>query len=274
VQAFKKECQDSALYAGYSSLEQFRLDFKRHLELELNHAKYRWLQVAEATGPEVVREQISSDALRLLRVAERDDGTLMYSESLSGTGLRAGNEEFIDDSPRSAAKWRGILNGLVGQGAVENIEGGLYRLTESGYALVDDAAAKEKASKPTNLTLDVSGPPEAQILHLRSDRKLHLVQLDFLTPTGACISSQPVSQEGADIKVPLDHRKVIELFNSPRTDRNHYDFSGPAKLRAMIKVNDLQHQATLDVMLLPKIVNNTQWVTLTGSSSIQIPPTP
>jgi hypothetical protein len=32
---------------GYDSLDQFRKDFKRHLELELNHPKYRWLQLPE-----------------------------------------------------------------------------------------------------------------------------------------------------------------------------------------------------------------------------------
>ncbi len=43
LEEFKKECRDTSLYAGYDSLRQFRRDFKRHLELELNHPKYRWL---------------------------------------------------------------------------------------------------------------------------------------------------------------------------------------------------------------------------------------
>jgi hypothetical protein len=195
----------------------------------------------------------------------------MHQELFGGDGLRAGDQEFLDGTPRSAAKWKAILYDLVERGALQHLDGGVYRMTAFGYDIVDQADAQEKALEPTDVALTVSGPPDAQVLLVRSNHRLRLVQLDFLTSTNACVCSQPLLEEGDDIRVPLDRAKVGELFAAPRTDRNHHDLSGPAKLRLSVKVNDLQHQAILDVVLLPKIVNNTQWITLTGSTTIEIP---
>ena len=75
VQDFKKECQSSSLYADYKTVEQFRTDFKRHLELELNHPKYRWLAVPEparqetvqSSGPNLIGKPLDDEKLRFAR---------------------------------------------------------------------------------------------------------------------------------------------------------------------------------------------------------------
>jgi hypothetical protein len=76
VQEFKKECQSSSLYADYKTLDQFRTDFKRHLELELNHPKYRWLAV-----PDPDRQGTEQVAVSNLTVKPLDDQKLRYARS-------------------------------------------------------------------------------------------------------------------------------------------------------------------------------------------------
>ena len=50
VQKFRQECQSTGLYATYNSLPQFRRDFSHHLDIELNHPRYRWLQAPEPSS--------------------------------------------------------------------------------------------------------------------------------------------------------------------------------------------------------------------------------
>jgi len=50
VQKFREELNGSGLYAIYQSLEQFRDDFGQHLALEMNHPRYRWLEVPDRTA--------------------------------------------------------------------------------------------------------------------------------------------------------------------------------------------------------------------------------
>lgn len=50
VQKFREELNDSGLYAIYDSMQQFRDDFGHHLALEMNHPRYRWLEVPDKTA--------------------------------------------------------------------------------------------------------------------------------------------------------------------------------------------------------------------------------
>jgi hypothetical protein len=47
VQKFREELNGSGLYAKYESMQQFRDDFGQHLALEMNHPRYRWLEVLD-----------------------------------------------------------------------------------------------------------------------------------------------------------------------------------------------------------------------------------
>jgi hypothetical protein len=78
-------------------------------------------------------------------------------------------------------------------------------------------------------------------------------------------------EEGREIKVNLLHQPVITLFNTRRPDQNSYDHAGPAKLRLRFVVNDHPDAIVLPVMLQPTMVQNTQWIRLTGSENFQLP---
>jgi len=53
VRKFREECRNMGLYATFNSTEEFRREFSHHLDIELNHARYRWLaSPAPSNAPE------------------------------------------------------------------------------------------------------------------------------------------------------------------------------------------------------------------------------
>jgi len=138
VQKFREECQTTGLYATFDSLERFRRDFSHHLDLEMNQPRYRWLAVPE----DVVgngRRDFSADAIRLLRAAaSSDDGTIVFQSTMDGYGLRAGDEEFMDGTPGSKARWKAALQELEEAGALEEVSEGIYQLAAAGYDAADE----------------------------------------------------------------------------------------------------------------------------------------
>jgi len=269
LQQFREECRSTGLYGTFSTVQQFRADFSHHLDLELNEPRYRWLVAPpRAKRPSVT--DVGPEALRLIKAAASADGVVISQETLGFTGLSAGDEQFMDGSSRSAAKWRAVVEGLVTTGLLEETTGkGVYRLTETGYDIADRGVEQE-ASEPMEVTISLSGPPEGQYLDIRSTHFLRLSQIDFLTTADACITTQPTIAEGKEIKANLAHENVVALYNSPRPDRNSYDLSGPAKLRLSFRVRDEIREVTLPVVLQPEIVGSTQWIVLTGSRTTRL----
>ncbi len=76
VQQFREECRTTGLYATFDSLEGFRSDFARHLDLEMNQPRYRWLAIPNSTANLGIAEH-SKDAIRLLRAAANKDGSII-----------------------------------------------------------------------------------------------------------------------------------------------------------------------------------------------------
>lgn len=50
VQKFREELNGSGLSSSYQSMQQFRDDLEHHLALEMNHPRYRWLNVSGRTA--------------------------------------------------------------------------------------------------------------------------------------------------------------------------------------------------------------------------------
>jgi hypothetical protein len=136
VQKFRDECQSTGLYATFDSIQKFRTDFSHHLDLELNQPRYRWLAALESLT-ELNDNDLSEDALRLLRAAASDDGEIISQDTLDTHGIRAGNEEFADGTARSSARWRAALDELVESGAVERLSDAIFRVAAAGYDIID-----------------------------------------------------------------------------------------------------------------------------------------
>jgi len=241
-----------------------------HLNLELNQPRYLWL-AAPRQPAQVRASELDPDAIRLIRAAaDSDDGLVVTPESIGLDGLRAGDIEFMDGTNRSAAKWRGILKKLVSGHILDAVSKDVYRLSDKGYELADNARAAEQASRATEISLGISGAPDEQCLVIKSSRLITLRQLDFLTSADACVSTQSLDKGGEDISVRIAHDKVVALYNSPRPDLEPYDLSGPAKLRLVFRMGDRTQEVVLPILLKPKMVNNTQWITLTGSRVFEL----
>jgi hypothetical protein len=136
VLQFREECRSTGLYATFGSIQDFSRDFGHHLNIELNQPRYRWLAAPESSSVESIT--LSQDALRLLKaVAATDDGMVILQESLGGNGLRVGEQEFMDGTPRSEAKWRSALAELDRAGTLEGISENIYRMTDAGYRVAD-----------------------------------------------------------------------------------------------------------------------------------------
>lgn len=268
LQAFRKECQTTGLYATFGSVQQLRTDFRHHLDLELNQPRYLWLSSPQPSTLDIA-EDLSPDAIRLIRAAASTDGTVILQHTLGGYGLSAGLEEFMEPTPRSAAQWRAIVNDLTNSALLEETSpgSGVYQLSETGFKIADDFESRQ----PTEIELVIGGAPDAQYLEIKSNRVLRLSQLDYLTSSDASVAVQKLIEEGKEIKVKLLHERVITLFNAPRPDRNSYDHAGPAKLRLRFVVSDHPDEIVLPAMLQPKMVQSTQWVTLIGSENFQLP---
>jgi hypothetical protein len=136
VQGFRDECQSSGLYASFNNIHDFSRDFRHHLDIELNQPRYRWLVVPESSAAE--DRVLTPDALRLLVAAVADEGQFVLQEGIDGDRLRIGDDEFIDGSPRSAARWRQAIEELNSAGAVEELTDRIYRVTAVGFEIVDE----------------------------------------------------------------------------------------------------------------------------------------
>jgi hypothetical protein len=267
LQTFKEECKTGGLYAEYRSHEQLRTDFGHHLTIELNKPKYLWL-----TRPAITVEphdpELSEDEIKLLIAAESDpNGQVLSNTTLGGFFVQTNGRNFVEDSARSAAAWKRILRRLDEMGYLDRISEQAYELTDEGFARAD----KELGASPLELSLSFGGKPDSQELLAKASKPIAIKQLDFLTSSEATISSMEIEgQKGSETSIPLEHKKIVELFNAPRPDRNHFDHAGPAALRVVFETAVRRSEVVLPIMLQPVFVNHTQWIKLNGSKVFSV----
>jgi hypothetical protein len=267
LQAFKEECKTGGLYAEYASHEELRTEFGHHLTIELNRPKYLWLTKPDATV-EPHDPDLNDDEKRLLTAAASDrNGQVLTSTDMGGFYVKANDENFVEDSPRSAALWKRVLKRLDELGYLDQASEEIYELTEEGFARAD----KEIAIVPLELSLSFAGTPDKQMLSVGANKPVMLKQLDFLTSTEAYITSTLLDeQQSTTAMIPLDPKKIGELFNSPRPDKNHADHAGPAALRVVFMSSGRRTEVVLPIVLQPKFVGNTQWIQLIGSKTFTL----
>ena len=267
LQAFKDECRTGGLYAEYSSHEMFRTDFGHHLTIELNKPKYLWMATPNATV-EPHDPELSNNERRLLVATSLDqNGQVLAVTDMGGFSVQSNDENFVEDSPRSAAAWKRVLRRLVDVGYLDQVNDEVYELTEEGFV----RAEREIALAPVELTLSFTGTPENQILSAESSRPIMPKQLDFLMSSETYITDMKLNNQlSSTAEIPLDHKKIVELFNAPHPDKNHYDFAGPAALRLIFMTGGRRAEVLLPILLQPTFVSNTQWIKLVGSKTFSV----
>jgi hypothetical protein len=267
LQAFKDECRTGGLYAEYASHEELRTDFGHHLTIELNKAQYRWLRKPEETV-EPREPGLGDDEKRLLIAAASDrNGQVLTVTDMGGFHVQANGESFVDGSPRSVATWKRTLKRLAAIGYLNRVSEQISELTEQGFFRAD----KEVAAAPLELSLSFSGPPNNQVLSVVSTKPITPKRIDFLMSSEAQIASMELdAQPVSTTAIQLDQKKLGELFNAPRADRDRNDFSGPALLRLSFATSGRRTEVLLPVFLQPKMVGNTQWIQLAGSKTFTV----
>jgi hypothetical protein len=217
VKKFREECQSDGLYATFNSIDQFRREFSQHLAIEMNQPRYRWLPTLQPLSGDDDNE-LSQDALRLLKTAAAsDDGLVIAQEAFNSIGLHAGDEEFVDGSVRSAARWRAALAELVDSDAMEHVSEGIYRVSAIGFKIADSAADLKQHTTP-----QLSAFEDHQNTHTRgiveslNFRQRDLLRLLLLKGGSArvdVVSMASANSSGAvDINVlcqPLIHKGLI-----------------------------------------------------------------
>ncbi|MGA2217275.1 MAG: hypothetical protein ABSG51_04265 [Terracidiphilus sp.] len=264
LKAFKEECRSGGLCFDYESHDNFRREFNQHLSIELNKPKYLWMAKPSA-AVEVKDPELGSNDKRLLLAAAADEnGQVLVTSDLGGHHVLASGEDFAENTARSAAAWRRAVERLENVGYLERLNEEVYSLTEDGFNRAD----KETASIPLEISVSFGGTPDKQTFVVGSSKRVRFKKVDFLTSSEAHITSAELDEDiNTQASIPIDHKKISELFAAPRPDRDGYDHSGPAALRLVFVSDGRRIEGVLPILLQPVSVANTRWVKLVGSKT-------
>ena len=264
LNAFKEECRNGGLCFDYDSLENFRRDFYQHLLIELNKPKYLWL-AKPSVEVEVKAPDLTASEKRLLLAAAADqNGQVLISSDMSGYHVQSNRENFVEDTARSAATWRRAVERLEAAGYLEQMSEDIYSVTEDGFIRADE----EATTIPLEISVAFGGTPDQQTLEVGSSKRTKLEKVDFLTSSEVHVASADVDKEiNTTASIPIDYKKISELFNAPRPDKNPYDHSGPAALRLVFVSYGRRIEGILPILLQPGFVGNTNWIKLVGAKT-------
>jgi Domain of unknown function (DUF4062) len=139
VQAYRKQCVPQGLYHEFSSLAQFRDDFRKHLALTIQRDFHEYgggvilnLVTAQTTP-------LSKDAQDVLLECSRDQyGYIMWIASMDGFDIQTNNRNFVESgSPRSEARWKHAVNELESNGLLNRLSESVLQITNDGYKMAD-----------------------------------------------------------------------------------------------------------------------------------------
>jgi hypothetical protein len=118
------------------------------------------------------------------------------------------------------------------------------------------------------ISVSFGGTPDKQTFVVGSSKRVRFKKVDFLTSSEAHITSAELDEDiNTQASIPIDHKKISELFAAPRPDRDGYDHSGPAALRLVFVSDGRRIEGVLPILLQPVSVANTRWVKLVGSKT-------
>jgi hypothetical protein len=129
-----------------------------------------------------------------------------------------------------------------------------------GPELTTPPSAENKSSaaaRPFKLHHAFEGEfPDGPRLWLTSTKEIKLRQMDYLDENGARISSEPLSAEGQDLRIPIDHARLIKIHNlKPRTGG-----AIAMQLRLHFEVDNRDEAFTIPAIMEPgfKHIDNSQ----------------
>jgi hypothetical protein len=139
VKAYRTQCMQQGLFHEFSSLNQFRDDFRKHLELTIqrDYHDYSVEVAADLVTPQ--KNTLSKDAQDVLLECSRDQyGYIMWISSMDGFDIQTNNKNFVEtNNPRSEARWKQAVQELERNGLLERQSESVLQITNDGYKMAD-----------------------------------------------------------------------------------------------------------------------------------------
>ena len=82
-----------------------------------------------------------------------------------------------------------------------------------------------------------------------------------------CVAAEDISLEGKTAQIPLNHNLIRKIWNVPRSDRNDYDHSGPAKIGVTVSAGGKLRQHVLPVQMESVFLDSTAYARIVGSKT-------
>lgn len=137
--------------------------------------------------------------------------------------------------------------------------------------ITDPTTAQSVATVPAKqklkMTLSAVGTPPSQLLKVAANRHIKVSRVEYMLSSEASMAGEDVSLDGEIIEIPINDGSVLKLWNTPRSDRNNYDHSGPAKIAITVSVDGETAQYILPVQMEFAMQNNTAFRKLVGSKT-------
>ena len=260
---FKASLKDRALYNEFSSDEDLRRRVQRALAQLINDSQEHSGLAAEQSH---VIESLPADALELLLEASSDNyAGILCTRTHDGESVQTNGREFVEDrGVRLAARWKAALQVLENRGLVSRSDasGEVYELTHAGFQVADE----EESKQPLKLEVTPSGLGADHSLAIVSTRRIRLLRLEFLTTQGIAVSEQMINEGGDHFLLKLDQAALTKLFNTPRSDWNPYDHSGPMKIILVISSAGKEYSTTIPAQLVNSLRGSTAYREVSRSS--------
>ncbi|ALL15430.1 hypothetical protein [Caulobacter henricii] len=154
LKEFETWAMSKGLVAEFHSVEDFRDQFRRGLELNLRDNAHLAGELApvppEDTVPPTGKRRItlSDEAVKLLvAAADTDEGMILTHRSFGGATIKAGRVDLLGDdrSARASARWLAAIEELDGYGMVEatSAKREIFRLLHAGWQAAASLAAED-----------------------------------------------------------------------------------------------------------------------------------
>jgi hypothetical protein len=140
VRDFQKDAETKGLYQTFSSKDDFRQKFARHLgSVVVGHGAFRTVRSAAGAASLAPTPAVSDKARTILKHASSKDGQIVITQRIGEhPGVESSGRAFADNkNARSSAEWVSAVKELARFGYAEQASENVYRVTAEGYQLAD-----------------------------------------------------------------------------------------------------------------------------------------
>jgi hypothetical protein len=114
------------------------------------------------------------------------------------------------------------------------------------------------------MSFSAEGTPPSQVLKVAANQTVIVSRVEYMLSNETCIAGENLSMQGETVEIPVNDGLFLKLWNTPRSDRDHNDHSGPAKIGITVSIDEKTRQYILPVQMEVAYQNNTMYRKLVG----------